>query len=342
MKQIAIAIALTSGLAAIPSIGVAQSCIRTEVAQEFSYADTLNSSGSPLTEAHAVFQQDRFYVNQQNRLDPNDKTDPVMVTRDARANYGEAIRSYMNSNAMANMPVEALIGGQYVVELEACGPRDAPSIEIISMRAGGGLDEGSRDFELEHREAELAEWERRLNQREADLNAWERQLGEWDRRISDMRHSLERREQDLNQAAQPAMANAGYSLITGVPDTMFPQAGGSCNLLISQARALSSEFGLSVFSNRNGRWSSRSLGTDACLSGSSDRAMCNDFEGTAPITEMSSEPLVLQLQTRGCTSINEFIMTNGAGQAILRNTEALCPSLYRVMPEITTNVIECR
>jgi len=202
MKSKAFAAILTCGLAAIPGVSAAQSCIRTEVAQEFSYADTLNSSGAPLTEAHTVFQQDRFYVNQQNRLDPNDKTDPVLVTREARASYGEAIRAHMSTIGMAGMPAQALIGSQYIVELEACGARDAPSIEIISMRAGGGLDEGSRDFELEHRAAELAEWERRLNQREADLNAWERQLGEWDRRIADMRNALERREQDLNQAAQ--------------------------------------------------------------------------------------------------------------------------------------------
>ncbi|WP_340302518.1 hypothetical protein [Roseobacter sp. HKCCD7870] len=202
MKTLA-TLSLIASLA--PAVAFSQSCTVAQVSQEFSYEDTFNSSGSALGDAYAVFQQDRFYVNQQGRLDPNDKPDPIMVNREARANYGQAIRAYMNANGMGDMPAQVLVGSQYTVEIEACGSQDNPSIRVLSMRMGGDIEDDSWELELEYREAELAEWElereyreaeladweQRLNQREADLNQWERQLSEWDRRLSDMQYNLE-------------------------------------------------------------------------------------------------------------------------------------------------------
>jgi hypothetical protein len=104
-------------LSIFPAMSSAQSCTYEEVYQEFSLDDTFNSSSSPLDTAYAVFQQDRFYVNQQNRIDPNDKPDSVMTNREARATYGQAVRDYLNANGMGQMPAQALIGTQYVVEI---------------------------------------------------------------------------------------------------------------------------------------------------------------------------------------------------------------------------------
>jgi len=198
VKTLAI-LSLITSLA--PAVAFSQSCTVAQVSQEFSYEDTFNSSGSPLGDAYAVFQQDRFYVNQQGRLDPNDQPDPIMVNREARANYGQAIRDYMNSNGMGDMPAQVLVGSQYTVELEACGSQDNPSIRVLSMRMGGDIEDDSWELELEYREAELAEWEQRLNQREADLNQWERQLSDWERRLSNIQEDLEQ-----SDAASPAAA----------------------------------------------------------------------------------------------------------------------------------------
>lgn len=192
MKKLAI-LSLITCLA--PAVAFSQSCTVAQVSQEFSYEDTFNSSGSALGDAYAVFQQDRFYVNQQGRLDPNDKPDPIMVNREARANYGQAIRAYMNANGMGDMPAQVLVGSQYTVEIEACGSQDNPSIRVLSMRMGGDIEDDSWELELEYREAELADWEQRLNQREADLNQWERQLGDWERRLSDMEYNLSQPQQ---------------------------------------------------------------------------------------------------------------------------------------------------
>ena len=181
---------------ATSSISQAQSCVYTEVYQDFSYEDTFNSSGSPLGDAYAVFQQDRFYVNQQGRLDPNDKSDSIMVNREARATYGQAIRAYLNAYGMGDMPAQVPVGSQYTVEIEACGSQDNPSIRILSMRMGDDIEDDSWELELEYREAELADWEQRLNQREADLNQWERQLSDWERRLSDIEYNLEQSAAD--------------------------------------------------------------------------------------------------------------------------------------------------
>ena len=227
MKTLAI-LSLITSLA--PAVAFSQSCTVAQVSQEFSYEDTFNSSGSALGDAYAVFQQDRFYVNQQGRLDPNDKPDPIMVNREARANYGQAIRAYMNANGMGDMPAQVLVGSQYTVEIEACGSQDNPSIRVLSMRMGGDIEDDSWELELEYREAELAEWElereyreaeladweQRLNQREADLNQWERQLSEWDRRLSDMQYNLEQSDQETvaPQSEQPAAAPASSDDVT--------------------------------------------------------------------------------------------------------------------------------
>ncbi len=335
-----ITLAIAAVLSLISSISHAQSCVYAEVYQDFSYEDTFNSSGTPLGEAYAVFQQDRFYVNQQRRLDPYDKPDPVMVNREARAIYGQAVRAYMNANEMGDMSAQVLVGSQYTVELEACGNQSNPSIQILSMRMDGDIEDDSWELELEYREAELADWEQRLNQREADFNIWEQQLIEWERRLSDMQYNFE--QLTLDAKPQSSANNAGFSLISGVPETMLAQAGGSCNGLRSQAISQSTDYGITIYSNDAGRWTASTFGTDACRADSSDTLICTDFEATATIVEASSEPLVLQMQARDCTTINEFTMTNGAGQLISRHTEALCPRLFRFMPEAKTKVIECR
>ncbi len=136
IKTLAILSVITS---LAPVVAFSQSCSVVQVSQDFSYQDTFNSSGAPLSDAYVVFQQDRFYVNQQGRLDPNDRPDPVMVNRGARSTYGQAIRAYMNANGMGNMPAQVLVGRQYTVELEACGSRDNPSMRVLSMRVGGGM-----------------------------------------------------------------------------------------------------------------------------------------------------------------------------------------------------------
>lgn len=130
-----------------PQIALAQRCSQVTIFQEFSYADTFNSSGSALGSAHAVFQQDRFYVNQQNRLDSNDRTDDLMVTRQARSAYGEAVRRYLISEGLDEMPAQALVGSQYVVDVEACGTQGNPSIQVFSMRLGGNASPSLQKLE---------------------------------------------------------------------------------------------------------------------------------------------------------------------------------------------------
>lgn len=324
----------------IPSVSVAQSCNYLDVYQEFSLDDTFNSSGSPLDDAYVVFQQDRFYVNQKNRLDPNDKPDPVMINREARATYGQAIRAYLNANGMGQISTQSLIGSQYIVGLEACGSEENPSIQIVSMRMEGDIQDDSWELELEYRVAELAETTQRLNQREADLDEWERQLKEWERRLSDIQYNLE--QQALATEAQRPEKDLGLNLISGVPNTMLSLAGGLCSSLIDQAIKQSSSHGIQFHTNRNGIWAAQVLGTDTCRRDSTDQLACRDFVSTANIVEVSTDPLVLEQRTPNCTSVQEFKLTNGAGQHVTTNTEELCPKLAKFMPEMASNVIQCR
>ena len=168
-----------------PTLAFSQACSLVQVAHEFSYEDTLNSSGAPLTSAYTVFQQDRFYVNKRGRLDPNDKPDPVMINPKARTNYGLAIKAYMEGKGIEDTPAQDLVGSQYTVELEACGSQDNPVIQILSMNLGGDTEDDSFELELEYREADLAEWEQRLSKKETDLKQWEIQLSDWEKRLSD-------------------------------------------------------------------------------------------------------------------------------------------------------------
>ena len=130
-------LALVCALIVVPSTSFAQSCAHVVIYQEFSYNDTLNSSGSALGSAYAVFQQDRFYVNERNRLDTNDRTDELLVTREVRAAYGQAVKQYLNAKGKGNMSAQALIGSHYVVDVETCGALNSPSVIILSMRLGG-------------------------------------------------------------------------------------------------------------------------------------------------------------------------------------------------------------
>ena len=54
-----------------------------------------NSSGSPLTDAAAILQQDRFYVNAKNRLDKYDQADNYFTNKSLRATYGQYWRDIM-------------------------------------------------------------------------------------------------------------------------------------------------------------------------------------------------------------------------------------------------------
>lgn len=324
----------------IPSVSVAQICSYLEVYQEFSLDDTFNSSGSPLDDAFVVFQQDRFYVNQKNRLDPNDKPDPVMINSEARATYGQAIRSYLNANGMGQMSPRELIGSQYIVELEVCGSQKNPSIQIVSIRIGGDIEDNSWELEIEYREAELAETKQRLNQREADLNEWERQLKEWERRLADIQYNLE--QQAVAKETQRPKNDLDLSLLSGVPNTMLSLAGGLCSSLIDQAIKQSSSHSISFYTNRNGVWAIKALGTDTCRRDALIKESCRDIVDKANIVEVSTNPLVLEQRSPNCTSIQEFMVTNGAGHHVSTNTEELCPMIYKFRPEMTANVIHCR
>jgi hypothetical protein len=208
------------------------------------------------------------------------------------------------------------------------------------MNLQGEFEDDSWELELEYRTAELDESEQRLNEREAALDEWERQLSEWERSLSDLQSNME--QQAASTKPQKPTNDIGSTFIPGFPDTMLSQAGGACSSLIGQAIEQSSELGINVYANRNGVWSARILVTDACRQNSSLQSMCEDFEGTANIVEVSIDPLVLQQQTPNCISIQEFAVTSGSGQHVSTNTEALCPSLHSIMPEATRNVIQCQ
>lgn len=169
----------------MPAIGSAQSCRNAEISQEFSQADTFNSSGAPIGEAYAVFQQDRFYVNAQGLRDPADRPDPILVTREARANYGQAVAAFLRADGRGDLSVSDLIGQHYLVEVEACGPADNPAIRIQSIRLAPGEVPAAVPHEaialLDQREAALVIREQDVARREAELTAWQAELEQRER-----------------------------------------------------------------------------------------------------------------------------------------------------------------
>lgn len=213
-----------SGCAFISTFSNAQTCTYAEIRQEISMGDTFNSSGAPLDAPYAVFQQDRYYVNEQNRMDLNDTPDPVMVNRVARENYGQALNSYLSANGMNYIQVQELIGRQYVFEIEACGSRDNPSIQIVSMRIEGiGQNDSA---EIDDREAELNAWDQRLDQREFELNQREQKLIEWERRLYDLQYGVA--QSDIDNQSQEFANNEGVGQQSGLPlkvEVPSPESG---------------------------------------------------------------------------------------------------------------------
>mgnify|MGYP001456713993 FL=1 len=74
---------------------MAQNCETAQIYQHISETDTFNSSGAPLTDAAAILQQDRFYVNAKNRLDKYDQADNYFTNKSLRATYGQYWRDIM-------------------------------------------------------------------------------------------------------------------------------------------------------------------------------------------------------------------------------------------------------
>lgn len=109
---------------------VSFSCELYEIKQEISKRDTLNSSGNPLGSSYLVFQQDRYFVNAKNQLDPEDRKDPVMTSKNARQKYGQAISEFIGSSYLSTLPPKDLIGKSFIINVKVCG--DDISIEAVS------------------------------------------------------------------------------------------------------------------------------------------------------------------------------------------------------------------
>ena len=206
------------------SLSLAQSCVYENLTQEFSYGDTLNSSGAPLSSAHLVFQQDRFYVNQKNRLDPNDLPDAITDSKQARATYGRAVKSYLNANSMQNISVQSLVGSNYVVVVEACGSKSDPTIRVVDMRMENNLEDERQLRELETHKAELAELEQRLQERKVRLDQWEQQLRDWERRLADMSDTPKVPEPVVSMSEQEVLKTDFLSQYTGQDLTFIFQS----------------------------------------------------------------------------------------------------------------------
>jgi hypothetical protein len=222
-----IRLGVAAALAVVPSISLAQACRYAEIFQEFSQADTFNSSGAPIAEAYAVFQQDRFYVNAQDRRDPADLPDTILVNREARASYGQAVAAFLRLQGGENLSVSDLVGQRYRVTIEACGPADNPTIQIQSIQfEHGGLradvadravalpdprEEAliAREQELETQEAELSQWRDELlqavallDQREAAVVAREQQIDKRELELAQRQAEIEERERVQTEQAE--------------------------------------------------------------------------------------------------------------------------------------------
>jgi hypothetical protein len=181
-------------LTVVPSMVLAQSCRYAEISQEFSQADTLNSAGAPIGEAYAVFQQDRFYVNAQNLRDPADVPDAILVTREARAAYGQAVAAFFRAEGRGDLTVSDLIGRHYIVSIEACGPADNPTIQIQSIQLDQGnlaaVEPNAAVALLDQREMALVAREQQVAQRETELGAWQAELEERERMLAEQTQNL--------------------------------------------------------------------------------------------------------------------------------------------------------
>lgn len=195
MQRLPFLLLLVSALVQMPGISSAQSCDYTRVYQELSLKDTLNSQGTSLGEAFAVFQQDRFYVNQKNRLDRGDKPDEIMVNRNSRAKYGQAIRNYMNTHGMADIQINDVIGNQYIVELEVCGAQDNPSFRVTSLSVRSEQQDNGNKIDFEPLLKKLTDLENSLNQRNDE---WQKQEKRFRNTIEKLQNLLTEREREIS------------------------------------------------------------------------------------------------------------------------------------------------
>lgn len=195
MQRLSFLMLLVSALVLMPGISSAQSCDYTRVYQELSREDTLNSQGTSLGEAFAVFQQDRFYVNHKNKLDRGDKPDEIMVNRNSRAKYGQAIRYYMNTHGMADIQINDVIGNQYIVELEVCGAQDNPSLRVTSLSVRSEQQDNGKKIDIEPLLKKLIDLENRLNQREDE---WQKQEKRFRNTIEKLQNLLAEQEREIS------------------------------------------------------------------------------------------------------------------------------------------------
>lgn len=116
-----------------PSYLAAQSCETAQIYQHISEADTFNSSGAPLTDAAAILQQDRFYVNAKDRLDKYDQSDNYFTNKSLRATYGQYWRDIMFpelSEVLLTKPVNLPL----LITLNICASgQKITSIELMDI-----------------------------------------------------------------------------------------------------------------------------------------------------------------------------------------------------------------
>ena len=112
---------------------MAQNCETAQIYQHISETDTFNSSGAPLTDAAAILQQDRFYVNAKDRLDKYDQADNYFTNKSLRATYGQYWRDIMFpelSEKLLTKPVDLPL----LITLKICASNQKiTSIELLDI-----------------------------------------------------------------------------------------------------------------------------------------------------------------------------------------------------------------
>jgi hypothetical protein len=119
-----------------------KNCKQVSIFQHLTDADTLNSSGKPLSNAAAILQQDRYYVNAKGRLDKFDKIDEYFTSKELRSAYGKMISGQLPlrlekliTQRPLNLPLE--------VVLEVCSEKN--EISIISIKEFSKENERSEE-----------------------------------------------------------------------------------------------------------------------------------------------------------------------------------------------------
>ena len=161
------------------------SCEFYEIKQEISKRDTLNSSGTPLGSSYLVFQQDRYFVNAKNQLDPEDRIDPLMTSKNARQKYGQAISEFIGSSYLSNLLPEDLIGKSFIINVKACG--DDISIQAVSETSQMTFGELVHKTEtLQESIVMKTQLFRLVGEREKLLAEYETKLSDINRRIKEL------------------------------------------------------------------------------------------------------------------------------------------------------------